>query len=39
MESIMNIFKKILEKFKAWRNRRARKKMIEKLKKQDPFIY
>jgi hypothetical protein len=33
------MIKKLIEKFKSWRASVKRKKEIEEIKKQDPFIY
>jgi hypothetical protein len=35
----MNPFKKLIEIYRNWQDRRALKKRIEELRKRDPFIY
>jgi hypothetical protein len=35
----MNPFKKLIEIFNAWRDRRALNKRLKELRKRDPFIY
>ena len=33
------MFKKLLDKYKAWKKRRQRNKRLKELRKKDPFIY
>jgi len=39
MRRLLNFLSKPYHKYQEWKRLRARRKMIEEMKKRDPFIY